>query len=213
MKNNLAKFEEWRWLWPPRPATAVPATMLNHYEKKGWYAQYKKNGNLAVICIDPDGEIEVFNRHQDFMSWSPPDEVCDQLRLKLAVEGEWSVYVGELLHTKAREIKDTLYIFDVLVLGGELLEGLTYHERLMRLSLNVVGDSAYSHLMISENLWLARSFDSGFQDLYEGIKSADSIDEGLVLKDPNAKLAPCIHQSSNGGWQVKVRYGRKNFAF
>ncbi|HEC60943.1 MAG TPA: hypothetical protein ENI27_01665 [bacterium] len=208
------RFDEFRYLWPPRPTNAVPSTMLSHYQKKGWYAQYKKNGSLAIIYIDPDGAIEVYNRHQDEMSWNPPDEVCDQLRLKLSVQGSWWVYVGELLHSKASEIKDTLYLFDVLVMDGELLEGLTYHDRLKRLSLNVVGDSSYSHLLISENVWLARSFAGDvFQDLYDGIESDDSIDEGLVLKDPNAVLAPCTHQSANRGWQVKVRYGRKSFAF
>lgn len=210
MKN----YDHWRWLWPPRPSQSVPATMLSYYQNKGWYAQFKKNGSLALITIDPDRSVCVWNRHQELMNWSPPDDVKDQLITNFAHRGSWSVYVGELLHQKAREIKNTLYLFDVLVQDGELLEGSTYHSRLQRLAMGAVADSAYSHLIVTQNVWVARSFlGSVFEDLYGQISSEDSIDEGLVLKNPNAKLDPCINKKSNGGWQVKVRYGKKNFAF
>jgi hypothetical protein len=38
-------------------------------------------------------------------------------------------------------------------------------------------------------------------------------DEGLVFKNPTAKLTPCVKGTSNSEWQAKARIGHANYSF
>lgn len=74
---------------------------------------------------------------------------------------------------------------------------------------------APTHYVLNDNTWLAKNFASEFSKLYKSFNTPE--DEGLVLKDPDAKLSACIRASSNSGWQVKCRrqigQGGKNYSF
>jgi hypothetical protein len=59
-------------------------------------------------------------------------------------------------------------------------------------------------LQVRGPLWLAPVFESGFGMLFEFARKLDCI-EGVVLKNPNARLEPGRREDNNTRWQVKIR--------
>lgn len=212
-------YEHWKYLFPPRPSVAILPQQMASFQERGWVVQKKKNGTCAVIGLGPNGETEVWNRHQELVKrWSMPRE----LRTILHAAGGpgWRVIVGELLHNKvSREnggVKDTLYLFDVLVWRGEYLLGMEYRDRLNLLYADVNlppvrGVTPGSHLEIHPNLWLTVNLEGSAAKRFEEIQPG-GIDEGLVLKNPLAKLEECSIGSANSRYSVKCRYGTKNYS-
>lgn len=211
-------FEEWRYLWPPRPDNAIPQEMLPFYEKKGWWAQYKKNGTCSIIGISPDKEFHCMNRHNsNHKTWSLTSYHKEQLT-RLFPEKKWIVLVAEILHLKTPSIKDTIYIFDVIVWDGFLLFDSLFSERCAILDERLIPKATHiddkTHFVCDSHnqIWYAKRFESGFVELFHGI-TEPKIDEGLVLKNPNGKLRSCMDAKENASWQVKCRKTHKNYAF
>jgi hypothetical protein len=216
------KYDEYRYLWPPRPETKIPSASLQMYEKLGWIGQYKKNGTCNLVFVSPEKDLTFRTRHDEpHKLWSPTKESSDLFR-KLPGSG-WYVIVTELLHSKtAADIKDTHYIFDILVADGEYLVGKTFAERqqiLRDLFLHGNEVEEYSHYVLNSNVWLAKTITSGFRELWNQTDDIASktngapTDEGLVLKNPKAKLELCSKQKSNVSWAIKCRVSHKNYTF
>ena len=209
------KYTKYTTLYPPRPEAAIPPQMLNFYEKKGWWAQYKKNGTNTVIWIPPNKKIIYKNRHGEaHRAWSMPDFIREQLAL-LFPEKKWFVLCAELMHSKTKQFKDILYLHDMLVWKGEFLLGSTFRERqeIMdeRLITNV---ETHSHYVCDDlgKIWYAKRFEENFQGIWRSIKDP-KVDEGLVLKDPEGKLRACLTEKENSSWLAKCRHGHKNYNF
>ena len=62
-------------------------------------------------------------------------------------------------------------------------------------------------LPVSGKISVARTYHKGFDGLYRGL--SDPLDEGVVLKDPEAVLAECHRDGLNANWQLKCRRGTK----
>jgi hypothetical protein len=209
------KYNQFSYLYPPRPDAAIPPAMLNLYEARGFVAQTKKNGTSNVMAVSPDRKITAMTRHKtDHKLWSP-DAITQHAFLDL--HGGWYVFVAELLHSKVPGLRHTNYINDILVADGEHLTGTTFAERqalLAELFPNAVEHISGGYKVIDSNTWLAENFHSGFSALFETMTSRQQPeDEGLVLKNPNTKLAFCTTASSNSAWQVKCRKPTRNFSF
>lgn len=222
-------FDKYIYLWPPRPSKAIGATMLNFYEKRNWVGQYKKNGTCTVLYVTPEKEIIAKTRHNDdHKRWEPTDKSTGVFK-DLPGEG-WYVFVVEVMHSKCKDVKDTVYIFDMLVNDGVDLVGTTFMERQDMLheifeikheddDTNVVEMfENQSHYVLSPNVWLAKLINGNFKQTMrvvsnEAPEEGAPENEGLVLKNPNAKLEPESRQASNGGWQVKCRIPHKNYSF
>ena len=211
------RFEEWTYLWPPRPEKAVPTSLLGYYENEGWTAQIKLNGTCNIMGVAPDRKtIKAMSRHKDeHKLWQPSAKTATAFA-SLPGDG-WYVFVCELMHSKVPGLRDINYINDILVADGEYLVGSTFTERQALLAkLFKVGPKTkktISHYIIDANTWLAVNHEpDDFAGLYEKLGSAPEY-EGLVLKRPNAKLAPCSRQTANYNWQVKCRRGHKNYSF
>ena len=117
------------FLWPPRPEKAIPRDLIPFYEKRGSIAQIKKNGTCTVIDVDAAGVPTFWNRHQELhKAWTAPAHIVEYFK-----QFPDSVFVGELLHNKGPSVKDTLYLFDILVLKGNVLIGTTLKEGLTKL--------------------------------------------------------------------------------
>lgn len=164
-----------------------------------------------LICMPRHGPAHPHKR------WSPTPHSS---RIFKQIEGEgWFVFAAELLHSKTPLIKDTNYVFDILVDNGEYLVGKTFAERQVRLreiflTLAVGTPAEYeSHFVIDENLWLAKTHPAGsnFKAMFARLEKSE--DEGLVLKNPNAKLELCYRETANRGWQVKCRKEHANYQF
>lgn len=186
------------FLYPPRPERAISPTLIKHFEKQGWIGQLKKNGTCQVISIDDEGHVDFKTRHnEDNKAWTPTDEAVRYFQ-----KFPNSVFVAELLHNKHESVKNTLYIFDVLCYNGKSLVGTTLPERFEILNRVVP---------MSKNLVIAKNFNKDLTGLYQSL--SDPIDEGIVLKDPTARLRDPLRKTANSGWQVKCRKGTKNFTF
>lgn len=217
-------FTKYTYLWPPRPKKAIPVSMMNFYQKRGFVGQYKKNGTCNVMYVTPEREVIAKTRHDtDHKAWQPTE--ASSAIFKALPGDKYYVFITELMHSKVRGLRDTHYIHDVVVADGEYLVGKTFIERQAILAeLFLTGNEAetYSHYVLNDNVWLAKLIEGDFKPAMAGIQEmADKAkeaehsveNEGLVLKDPNAKLVVCGKQTSNSNWQVKCRVQHKNYSF
>jgi hypothetical protein len=201
------KYREYTYLWPPRPEVKVPRDLLSHYEREGWHAQVKKNGTCTVIFARGSEVIFKTRHDDDHKMWTPKREHA----AFFVGPPTWNVFVAELLHSKTPYIKDQLYIFDQIVRDGVHLVGTTFRDRQSMLRERWPQQvSEPTQLRIGEHVSLAKNFKAGFDKLFDNLKPED---EGLVLKQPAAKLAPCFKHDSNNAWQVKSRIPHKNYGF
>jgi len=214
-------YDSYAYLWPARPENAIPTGLLSFYENKKWVAQYKKNGTCSVIFVTPDKEVIPMTRHDaKHKAWSPTPESNAAFK---ALPGKgWYVFTTELLHSKVSGIRDTHYVFDMMVCDGEYLVGFTLEERLAKLY-DLFGcadaEEDYSHYIINPHIWVAKLVRSDFYTLWKDVNvkanATDKayVDEGLVLKNPNAKLILCNKANANSQAMVKCRVEHKNYGF
>lgn len=219
------RYEEYNYLWPPRPEKAIPTTSLQFYEKRGWVAQMKMNGTCTVVFVAPDGELTFKTRHDDkHKQWTPSEK--STAIFKDLPKGKWHVFVCELLNNKTPVQKDTLYFFDILVWEGELLTGKTFTERMDLLQTifdvrdedNVVSLGSNGYYVLNSNAWLAKTITADFKSVWrvadnQKPEEGAPLVEGIVLKKPTAVLDMPGRQKDNGKWQVKCRISHKNYVF
>ena len=209
-------YTEFQYLFPPRPEHVLSSDRLGWYEKEGWHAQYKKNGTCTIVAMGPDSgggiEFVAMNRHKELhKAWQLTADVKEGL-LRLLPHNHWTVLVGEILHNKTPTIKNTIYFHDILVMNSEYLLDTTFAQRQIWLaSLLPSKVEAYSHYAVTEHIWRAKLLTKDLAKHFTSITN-QTIDEGLVLKKPDAKLKMCDSEKTNSGWQAKVRYAKKNYA-
>jgi len=209
------RFNEYRYLWPPRPEKAVPPSLLQHYADKGWLAQVKLNGTCSVLGITPDRKIKAMSRHKEPHKLWSPNAATERAFQNLPGDG-WYIFIGELLHSKVADpkLRNIHYIHDVLVADGEHLVGTTYASRLALLSelLPSTDEGAISHTVVDANTWIAKPHYGNFDQLFQQTSRPKEM-EGLVMKDPQATLKFCVKEDSNSSWQVKCRHPSKSYSF
>ena len=209
------KYTDFNFLFPPRPDTAIMSAMLSYFEKRGWVAQFKKNGTCSIVAISPKKEIITMSRHgEPHKAWQITDYLKDELA-RIFTEKKWFVLVAEIMHSKGPTIKDTLYVHDMLVWKSDMMLASTFAERQKLLDGRLITNvEAQSHYVLDREgkLWYAKRFDKDFNKLFNSIKNP-KIDEGLVLKDPEGKLRSCLTAADNSSWQVKCRHKSKGYAF
>lgn len=194
------------FIFPPRPATGsvVPdGALFRQYEQSGfWIAQAKLNGSNTVAWIKKS-QIKLWNRHGQKSSY----EIPKSLASFLVEHFDDCVVNFELLHKRTRHIKDTIYLYDILVHEGEWLVSRTYWDRfdllksllppavpLMRLPVDSVAPS----------VWLARCIPGPWGKLYGRYGQIPEF-EGLILKKLTGRLEPGMREKNNGLWSLRAR--------
>lgn len=210
------EYNEYQYLFPPRPDVKVAQGMLGFYQNKGWYGQIKKNGTCTVVFATKDQVIYKTRHNEEGTNgdnhklWAPLP-AHDAFFKSRATKG-WNVWCGELMHSKvAGGPKNDLYIFDQLVHEGRQLVGTTleFRQELLKETLGE-GSLEVDKFRMHAHVSRARNFTKGFNTLFTMLGAED---EGLVLKDPKAKLSMCSTVQSNNGWQVKSRRVSRNYGF
>ena len=206
------KYTQYGYTWPPRPENAIPDSMLDKYESEGWAAQVKKNGTCSLAFSNGSEVIFKTRHNEDHKAWTPGAEHKEFFK-SLSRNGQWCVFEAELLHSKGNSVKNTWYIFDILVWQGDYLVGTTFAQRqtlLQEIFKGKLKEGNADHWVIEDKIWLAKPL-KDFKKTWEGLVHTE--DEGIVLKDPNAKLKLCNKPNSNVGWQLKCRRPHKNYGF
>ena len=185
------------FLFPPRPTNAIIPSLIPLYEGKGYIAQLKKNGTCSLAFIDDAGNVTLKTRHnEDHKAWQPTIKA-----IRFFSGYRSSIFVFELLHSKGGDVRDTIYIFDVLKFKGRDLIGTMLKDRLAILKT----------IVTPEKISIAHTYTTGLLGLFEGLTSP--LDEGIVLKRPDAILRSCQKDGLNSNWQVKCRKPTKNYGF
>jgi hypothetical protein len=209
----LSNYETFRFLYPPRPKRVILESQLAQFEAAGFWAQVKKEGTHNVLAISPDRTVIAMQRRGvPHKLWTPREHTVAPF---LGLPGGWYVFSSELLHTKlsgTQVPRDTNYIHDILVADSQTLYGMSFQDRqallarLFNAPQQPVSASG-SHWLLDGHTWLAQNHHRGFTRLYQGLTRPE--DEGLVLKRPNAVLAPCVTASANVSWLYKIRRPKK----
>lgn len=205
---------EGQFIWPPRPADAFPSEMIESYEygRAGYVSQVKKNGTCTVYASDSAGNVTAWDRHGNVQrAWKPKAALIERIR-DFMPDGAFALE-GELMHNKVPGIRDTLYVFDILALRGDTLSGTTFRERYEILKALVPGGQLMpTHRDMGSGLWIARTFLTGHSKLYHDvIKQPEN--EGIVVKQPGAKLSNMLREGLDNGWQAKCRKPTKNYSY
>lgn len=210
----MMKYTDFMYLYPPRPENTILPGMLGVFEKNKFIAQIKKNGVCSILCISPDKTMIWKTRHNtDHKAWTPKEINLDPF---MRLPKRWYYFCFELLHNKTKDIKNTIYLFDILVANSNYLLDMSYIERynIMRdllPPLNIGNQFDTISYPGESNIWVANNYQLGFEHLFSKLDNPE--DEGLVLKDPKATLEMCSRVSSNTSGMLKCRKSTKNYTF
>ena len=212
----MARYERYRYIYPPRPKNAVPHTDLEFWDGGSLLAQPKFNGSNCVVFTNGVDSM-IMNRHNQRLTnfQLTPDEIKDIYR----GDGDWMVINGEYMNKNKKDetnkaFNHKLVIFDILTFSGEYLVGQTFSQRVELLD-DIYGkvecekDYVYK---ISENVYRVKSYDDGFLELFNTLTPIDMI-EGLVMKRKKAKLEIGTNELNNVKSQIKCRKVTKNYKF
>lgn len=209
----MKPYTEAKFLYPPRPVAKILPSLLGYYEQRGYWGQIKKNGTCSILGVGPKGEIYIQTRHgEDHKLWRPTDPSLHPF--KNIANGKWRVFVVEVMDAKTPGIKDTIYVHDIIVNDGKILERTTFAERqkLLRKIFTKRTKGGLGYEKVTDKVWLAILIKSKFKAIFDSVDDP-KVDEGLVLKDPNGKLEPMWRESANSRWQVKCRKPTKIMDF
>jgi len=202
-------YEDYVYLYPPRPTMAIAPQAIGFYERMKWCAQVKKNGTCTVIFARGMNVMFKTRHNDDHRQWAPlPEHLCPFQSSSL----KWNVFCAELIHNKTKTIKNQLYIFDQIVKDDVHLVGTTFAERQNMLHTTFNGIDDCDKIRINDYLTISKCYEQNYKNLYDSISSNEE-DEGLVFKNPNAKLNPCYKEGKNGSWQIKCRKTTSNYSF
>lgn len=220
------------YIFPPRAQDAIPLSETTLFAQMDWIAQFKYNDGRALIKYLPGEPIELWNRHAEkFRTYSAPDRLIQQLEAvhqKLGLSRtSWSLLDGGVLDQKHRAIKNTIVIWDILVLDGVHLLGSTYGDRHNFLTGKLDSGSSWIFnnidfgIRVNDDILVPRNIPGDkWQEAWSIVEEANKaydknspLLEGLVLKDGSGKLKPGFKEKNNDHWQCRSRVttGRHRF--
>jgi hypothetical protein len=215
----MIPYARFSYIHPPRPETAIAPNALAGRAAQGFYTQVKKNGTRNLVFVAPPGEtmdgqstlvagrqIQTWNRHNGrHKTWKESPEALELLASHAL---GWSVFDTELINARTKDIKDKIYVFDVLVYAGQRLVGTTCAQR-WELLTEIFADhppigETDSHFILNDYVWLAKVHKTDIPEVYKWAVASPE-NEGLVLKDPNGVLTLSNSPVNNTSWQAKCR--------
>lgn len=216
------KYDNFKYLYPPRPQFKIPPVDLEKYEGE-YFAQVKYNGTACVVFTNGE-ELHVYNRHKLPLARYSPFIPFKQL----SPDGLWYVYAGEYLN-KGQEgesgaiERDKFVIWDCLVYAGEYLVGSTFMDRLRLIDkrypcissrITNKGLEMYEYMCATEleGIYKSPVYCLGFDHFYRDLVKTP-LYEGIVLKKSESKLNYGFNEKNNSEWQVKVRKPNKVYNF
>lgn len=217
------------FLYPSKPKVINdPNKLIEMLRQLGklenYQVQVKKNGSRAVVWIDANGKVTIYDRRNSMLT--------------MAMEMDWSslgmlfpfnsLLDGELIGRKQGEISNRLYLWDMPIISGEDLTKISYGERFNELRQIFLTHSdpiltttdeieQIKKDLRSIQVGVAKSYPAeNWQELLNKITYGGSTgeNEGLVFKDTTHNLSWSRWKTSEIDQQVKclIKYMTKNAA-
>lgn len=175
-----------KFMYPLKPnRISVDSPMFTRCASNpNFILQIKKNGWRILIHKDGD-QVEFYSRHKKRMEPIVEDADWDMLReLVRGIKADSCIIDGEFLHRRG-EKKNTIYVWDILLLNGELLRK-SYKERKQLLESIVTN---------TDNLSVLEDYVENFQQIWDSLSNPEE-NEGIVLKDLRERLPVFYSQPS-----------------
>jgi hypothetical protein len=213
-----------QYVYPPRPKTRIPPTALPKYEQSGnWVVQRKFKGTRNVIHVTVARKVSFWNRHkEEHKQWTPTPGIVSQVLSLDFLPGLEYWLDSELLHSKVAlatdpYLKNRIVLFDVLTAGEYLLGGPNQMARLemLRKICKNPQNPEPNHgiaLQVSENLWMAETFDRDFSLHFQEKINLPEI-EGLVLRKKNAVIDSMGTKEYECSWLIRCRKPEGHYQF
>ena len=207
-------------IFPPRPKGKLNPTDLGKYEKTGqWLAQRKYNDTRSLLHIEPGFKMTAWSRHGEphkrfILTKSLQKEIIDHLALDESLE----YWLDGGIMNKHKDANGEMVFFDILQAGKYFFLNPSQTLRLELLA-KICGNpteivptkkNTPLALKISENLWLAPSFETGFRELFEESVGDDRF-EGLVLRKKDSVLDNYGRVYYEVKWQIRCRKPNKMY--
>ena len=195
-----------RYVYPPRPKTAIPPSILTGYEGKGWFWQLKYDGDRMPSFVDTKtGSVYLASRRGKFHKMHSHPSIRQEL-LELNLPTGSHILDGEFLTPQILVLFDILQLKEYLI-GWEQSKRWELLQEVCRNPSQKVDDGIAYH--VSPHVWLALSGPDNFPQAYAEY-SGHKLIEGLVLR----QLASHLDEWGNGeyevDWQVRCRRPSKH---
>lgn len=124
-------FNDYRYLYPPRPSYVISVNTLSNYDNGNYFAQAKLNGSCAVLFLDGKGNYKLTNRHNEPLTLFNPGIEFNKLHRGKG----YMVLCGEYMNKNKKDARGKPFnhkfvIWDVLVYDSYFLKGATLVERM-----------------------------------------------------------------------------------
>lgn len=179
-----------KFIYPEKPERIFNINTV----PENYFFQIKKDGHRCIIIIDDD--VKIFNRQGKPLNAIKND---DWNWLKNIFPNK-TILDGEVVGARQKgEINDTIVIWDSPLLDNKDLTNNSYIERykkleefsnknILELSNTKVFGTTFIGAKNNLKIYLSSNYDK--KEYYKYWKGLDGyFDEGLVFKNPNAKLA------------------------
>jgi hypothetical protein len=208
------EYQNFRYLFPPRPEVKAPQTMIKRFEGLGFIAQPKLNGSCGLLFTNGK-EVKFMNRHQGTFS---RELINREELLKLHRGKGWMVLCGEFMNKSQRGADRKIFnakfvIFDIIVYNGKHLKDSSFWERQCLLdSLYEVQPHDKWINKITETTFRVKNLEGDLENEWKDLINVEMY-EGFVLKKREGKLEQSFKQKNNIGWQVKIRKPTKLYKY
>ncbi len=215
-------YNEYTYLFPPRPEHTTHPNQIAKYDNEMYIAQPKYNGSCCNVFLN-EHEVVVMNRHKTQITGD-----YSKIDFKGLHRGKgWMVLCGEFLNKNKKGENGKPFnlkyvIWDIIVYNGKMLIGHTFEERIKLLEelypcfkMKVGSEfESVKHLCFTdcENVYRAPNYTTNFELLYHDLINTD-LYEGIVIKRKGAKLSYGLNEKNNHTWQIKCRKPTKNYKF
>jgi ATP-dependent DNA ligase len=205
-------------LYPPRARTALHPRELRSLA--GYVAQFKYNDIRTLVHLLPGGEVVLRTRQlEPHREYALTPRMRGWLQALELDPDTHHVLDGGVLRKFSVRGEQPLVLWDILVHEGRHLVGQRYRDRYALLKAacgnprQLETDTGLeAGLRVRGVLWLAPWHTRGFAELFSRALGADFL-EGLMLKDPGARLEPGTKEENNTRWQLKVRKPTLTYPF
>ncbi len=229
-----------RYIYPPRSDSCVPFTESSHYADLKMIAQLKYNDTRNLVSYGSGTHI-LWSRHKSpHKAFTPSDSLNSEIASLRSILGfsddRWSYIDGGILDKKHHFIKQTMIVWDILVMNDEYLVDTTYESRYNMLAskcsepyiVNVNGLTMDIGLKLTENIIVPRIINSdAWESTWNAINELNAklgfipgekstcgpLIEGFMFKDMKAKLEYSSKQVNNSSWNVRCRIETGRHAF